>query len=36
MERNLQNENIYSVELHKELVTIQMEELGYSSTIIEE
>ena len=33
---NLTNENTYSVESHKELVKKQLEELGYSSIIIEE
>ena len=36
VERNLTNENSYSVETHKEFVSKQLEELGYSSTIIEE
>jgi hypothetical protein len=36
VEQNLLNENTYSVETHKELVSKQLEELGYSSTIIEE
>ena len=36
MKHNLTNENTYTVEAHKELVSKQLEELGYSSTIIEE
>jgi len=36
VEHNLTNENTYSVETHKDLVSKQLEELGYSSTIIEE
>lgn len=38
IERNLitGSENTYSVELHKELVKKQLEELGYSTTIIDE
>ncbi len=35
-ERNLIIENTYSVESHKDSVRKQLEELGYSSTIIEE
>jgi hypothetical protein len=34
--RTLTNDGTYSVESHKELVQKQMEELGYSSTIIDE
>jgi hypothetical protein len=36
VKHNLTNENTYSVESHKDLVGKQLEELGYSSTIIEE
>lgn len=36
IQRNLTNDNTYSVEIHKELVKKQLEELGYSSTIIDE
>jgi len=36
IERNLLNENTYSVDNHKELVKKQLDELGYSTTIIDE
>jgi hypothetical protein len=36
VEQNLLNENTYSVESHKDSVKKQLEELGYSSTIIDE